>query len=165
MPMYEFLCPDCNTIFTFFSRTMTTSKRPLCPRCKRDTLSRQVSRFATVSSKNSTEPTDASDALPIDESKMEQAMQVLAHDAEKINEEDPRQAARLMQKFSQLTGLKYNDTIQEAISRLESGDDPAQLEQQMSEALDDQEPFIMDTRKNSQAHRGQPNRDDTLYEM
>ena len=27
MPIYEFYCPDCNTLFNFFSRTINTSKK------------------------------------------------------------------------------------------------------------------------------------------
>ncbi|MCK4728291.1 MAG: zinc ribbon domain-containing protein, partial [Desulfobacterales bacterium] len=34
MPIYEFYCEDCNTIFNFFSRSVNTTKRPPCPRCK-----------------------------------------------------------------------------------------------------------------------------------
>jgi hypothetical protein len=26
MPMYEFYCPDCNTIFTFLSKSVNTEK-------------------------------------------------------------------------------------------------------------------------------------------
>ena len=31
MPLYEFFCPDCNTIFTFFSKTVTADKVPAMP--------------------------------------------------------------------------------------------------------------------------------------
>ena len=46
MPIYEFYCADCHTIFNFFSRTVNTRKSPLCPRCGKRTLDRQVSAFA-----------------------------------------------------------------------------------------------------------------------
>ena len=46
MPIYEFYCPDCNTLFNFFSRTINTTKKPKCPRCKTRTLERQMSAFA-----------------------------------------------------------------------------------------------------------------------
>ncbi len=43
MPVYEFYCPDCHTIFNFFSRRVNTAARPACPRCERPELERQVS--------------------------------------------------------------------------------------------------------------------------
>ena len=30
MPIYEFFCPDCNTVFSFYSPTVNTRKIPLC---------------------------------------------------------------------------------------------------------------------------------------
>ncbi|MGD2029649.1 MAG: zinc ribbon domain-containing protein, partial [Desulfobacterales bacterium] len=41
MPIYEFYCRDCNTIFNFFSKTINTTKKPKCPKCKTKTLTRQ----------------------------------------------------------------------------------------------------------------------------
>jgi putative FmdB family regulatory protein len=46
MPVYEHYCPDCHTIFSFFSRRVDTDTRPACPRCARPNLERQVSLFA-----------------------------------------------------------------------------------------------------------------------
>ncbi|MDH3358296.1 MAG: zinc ribbon domain-containing protein, partial [Desulfobacteraceae bacterium] len=46
MPIYEFYCEDCNTLFNFFSKTVNTTKKPKCPKCKTKTLSKQMSRVA-----------------------------------------------------------------------------------------------------------------------
>src|SRR5512145_1150123 len=46
MPVYEFYCAECHTIFNFLSRRVNTEKRPDCPRCGRPELERQVSSFA-----------------------------------------------------------------------------------------------------------------------
>ena len=46
MPIYEFYCPDCNTLFNFFSRTVNTTKTPNCPKCNIRPLERQMSAFA-----------------------------------------------------------------------------------------------------------------------
>jgi hypothetical protein len=68
-----------------------------------------VSRFAvTAKSKNSGDDSGMPD-LPIDEAKMERAIESLASEAENINEDDPRQAADLMRKLSNMTGLKLGD--------------------------------------------------------
>ena len=45
MPIYEFYCADCHTIFNFLSKAVNTSKRPPCPKCRRK-LERQVSLFS-----------------------------------------------------------------------------------------------------------------------
>ena len=93
MPIYEFYCEDCNTIFNFFSKSVNTRKKPKCPKCKTKTLTRQMSAFAfTGKAKEDSEMDD----LPFDESKMEKAMQMLAGEAENMNEDDPKQAADLM---------------------------------------------------------------------
>ncbi|MDX2440275.1 MAG: zinc ribbon domain-containing protein, partial [Desulfobacterales bacterium] len=46
MPIYEFYCRDCNTLFNFFSKTINTIKMPKCPKCKTKTLARQISVVA-----------------------------------------------------------------------------------------------------------------------
>ncbi len=162
MPIYEFLCPECNTIFKFFSRTVSTEKRPSCPHCKKNILERQISLFATTSGKSESE--DSMDNFPIDETKMEHAMQKLMGEAENINEDDPRQAAKLMQKLSSMTGLQYSDSIKEALSRMEAGEDPEQIEAQMGDALEGEEPFVLPGKKGGSG-RKPPRYDDTLYEM
>ncbi len=163
MPIYEFLCPGCNTVFKFFSRTINTENQPACPKCRKDVLQRQMSHFATPSGNSGSE--DPMNNIPIDESKMENAMQKLVGEAEHINEDDPRQAAQLMQKFSDMTGLKYNDSIQDALSRMEAGEDPEQIETQMGDMMDGENPFIIPGKKNTGLSQIPPKYDDTLYEM
>ena len=75
MPIYEFYCEDCNTLFNFFSKTVNTTKKPKCPKCKTKTLSRQMSWVAFTG--RAKEGGDMDD-LPFDESQMERAMHMLA---------------------------------------------------------------------------------------
>ena len=75
MPIYEFYCAECHTIFNFFSRTVNTTKIPKCPKCKQVDLTRQMSLFAVTG--KAVEDGDMDD-LPLDESKMEKAMQMMA---------------------------------------------------------------------------------------
>lgn len=164
MPIYEFYCSDCNTIFNFFSKTVNTSKKPKCPRCKTKTLSRQVSLFAyTGKAKES----GAMDDLPIDENKMERAMQMLAGEAGKINEDDPRQAAHLMRKLTDMTGLKLGPGMQEALNRMAQGESPEQIEAEMGDRLEQEDPFEIPPKseKGSKAKRPAPVRDNTLYDL
>ena len=164
MPIYEFYCEDCNTIFNFFSRSVNTSKKPTCPRCKARTLERRMSAFAVTG--RAKEDSDA-DELPFDESKMEQAMTMLAGEADNINEEDPRQAANLMRKLSDMTGMQLGDGMEEALSRMESGEDPEKIEAEMGDLLENEDPFLLPGKKpaTASARRKAPHRDDTLYDL
>jgi len=164
MPIYEFYCRDCNTIFNFFSRTVNTSKRPACPRCKKGPLDRQVSLFAfTGKAKEADGPGD----LPLDEDRMEKAMQALAGEAEKINEDDPRQAANLMRKLSDMTGLKLGPGMDEALNRMERGEDPEQIESELGDLLEQEDPFEIQQRgeRKSGKRAAAPARDETLYDL
>jgi putative FmdB family regulatory protein len=164
MPIYEFFCDDCNMIFSFFSKTINTQKRPICPKCRTKKLSRQISMFAIAG--KAKEDSDLDD-FPIDESQMEQAMNMLAGEAEKMNEEDPRQAANLMRKLSSMTGLKLGPGMEEALSRMEKGEDPETVEAEMGDLLEGEEPFILPEKKGkpSSAKRPAPIRDEALYDL
>jgi putative FmdB family regulatory protein len=124
MPIYEFYCEPCNTVFSFFCRGVNTAKIPACPVCRRP-LKRQMSIFAKVS--RGKEDPAGDDMPPVDEAKMEKAMAMLAGEAEKINEDDPRQAAQLMRKLTDATGLSLGSGMEEALSRLENGEDPDRI--------------------------------------
>lgn len=171
MPMYEFFCSDCNTIFTFLTKSVNTEKIPSCPKCKRPALERMLSRFAVTGKAKGGEAPDGGEGtpdLPIDESRMEKAMETLASEAEHIDENNPRQAADLMRKFSALTGLKLGDKMEDALSRLEAGEDPESLEQEMGD-LDENDLFKLDGMgeggKTKLPKRKAPVRDETLYEL
>ncbi|MGQ9663587.1 MAG: FmdB family zinc ribbon protein [Kiritimatiellia bacterium] len=168
MPIYEFYCADCHTIFNFLSRTVNTTARPLCPRCGKRRLDRQVSLFGMIRRGSRGEE---SEDLPIDEQKMEQAVSALADEAENINEDDPRQAANLMRKFTKMTGLKLSDSMEEALGRMEAGEDPDEIEEEMGDLLENEEnPFVLGAEKRKRGRerrkpRGAPARDETLYEL
>ena len=162
MPIYEFYCEKCNTVYKFFSRTINTDKVPLCPVCKDLKLKRQVSLFAAVSGKKEEGPAD--DMPQFDEAKMEKAMAMLAREAGGMNEDDPRQAANLMRKLSDATGLKMGAGMEEALSRLERGEDPEKIEQEMGDLLSGEEPFAFEER-GKKAGRSVPIIDETLYEL
>ncbi|MDX2500816.1 MAG: zinc ribbon domain-containing protein [Deltaproteobacteria bacterium] len=164
MPIYEFYCEDCHTIYNFFSKSVNTTKKPKCPSCKTKTLSRQMSAFAFTG--KAKEDSDMDD-LPFDEGKMEKAMNMLAGEAENVNEEDPRQAANLMRKLTDMTGMELGPGMQEALKRMEAGEDPDAIEAEMGDLLEDEEPFMMPEKKGRAkgARRAAPRRDETLYDL
>ena len=163
MPVYEFYCPDCHTVFNFLARRVITDTTPACPRCKKPALDRQVSRFAI--SRNRPEQPD--DGMPdIDESKLESVMMGLASEMEGINENDPRQMARFMKKFADATGMDLDGGMGEAIRRLEAGEDPETLEQEMGDLFDDDNMgnlFGKGGLKGLRNRLAAPSHDDTLY--
>lgn len=163
MPIYEFYCDRCNTIFNFFSRTINTTKQPDCPKCKASKLERRMSAFAVT---GRAKETGDMDDLPIDESKMEHAMQMLAGEAENINEDDPRQAADLMRKLTDMTGLELGPGMQEALRRMEKGEDPEQIEAEMGDLLENEDPFQLAAKRGGRiGGRSAPRRDETLYDL
>jgi putative FmdB family regulatory protein len=150
VPIYEFYCADCHTVFSFLSKTINTTKRPDCPRCGRSKLDRRMSRFAV--SKRRSEPTSQEHAtnlrsvpgdLPpgFDEAKMEHAMETLAQEAEGANEDDPRQMARMMRKLYDTTGLPLGAGMEEAMRRMEAGEDPDKIEEELGDVLEQEDPF------------------------
>ncbi len=101
----------------------------------------------------------------IDESKLEKAMGALASEAERINEDDPRQAAQLMRKLTQMTGLELGSGMEEALRRMEAGEDPEQIEAEMGDLLEEEDPFIPQAKRKSGSRKRPPRKDDTLYEL
>lgn len=160
MPIYEFYCGACNTLFNFFSSRINTSAVPSCPQCGKD-LTRQISMFSTIGRAKE------EDGMPdLDESRMERVMGELAREAETINEDDPQQMARIMRRFTEKAGMALGSGMEEALSRMEAGEDPEAIEQQMGDILDNEDPFSLLARKGKKVSgRPAPSRDETLYEL
>jgi hypothetical protein len=122
-----------------------------------------MSLFATVSGQKEGSADD--NMPPIDEAKMEKAMSMLASEAQSINEDDPRQAANLMRKLSDASGLKMGAGMEEALSRIERGEDPEQIEQEMGDIFNEEEPFTLEGQSKKGSRKSQPKVDETLYEL
>ncbi len=165
MPIYEFYCRKCNTLYSFFSKSVNTEKVPRCPRCGKVRLERRMSIFAKVSG-GKDEAAETGDLPPIDEARMEKAMAMLAGEAENLNEDDPRGAAQLMRKLSDATGLNLGPGMEEALSRMEKGEDPEKIEAEMGELLESEEPFSFAGPKGKRGtKRPKPRVDETLYDL
>jgi putative FmdB family regulatory protein len=162
MPIYEFTCDQCNTLYNFFSRSVNTEKIPLCPRCKTVSLKRQMSVFAKLS-RGREEGDD--EPLPFDEAKMENAMAMLASEADRIDENDPRQAAKLMRKLTDAAGMNLGPGMEEALSRMEQGEDPDSIEQEMGDLLEGEDPFLFEGKKSRGKKKEKMRVDETLYDL
>jgi putative FmdB family regulatory protein len=167
MPVYEFYCEDCHTVFSFRARQVNTDKRPDCPKCGKPRLERQLSLFAI--SRGGTDPGGDEQLPDLDDAAMERAMAALASEADRIDEDDPKQVARMMRKLFDATGMKLGDGIEEAMRRMEAGEDPDKIEQEMGDLLDEGDVFAGGGgRKHLKSLRKKylpPKVDDTLYEL
>ncbi|MEE9417937.1 MAG: zinc ribbon domain-containing protein [Desulfatiglandaceae bacterium] len=161
MPIYEFYCQECHMIFNFFSKSVNTEKRPLCPKCQKIKLERRVAVFATPRSRGDEEEGPLPD---LDESKMERAMNLLAKEVEHVDEDDPRQAANLMRKLTDMTGLNLGPGMEEALSRMEAGEDPEKIEAEMGDILEEEEPFGV-KEKSVRSPKRPPRIDEKLYDL
>lgn len=164
MPIYEFYCQECNTVYKFFSRTVNTDTVPSCPQCQSAKLERHVSVFAAIASRKDDSAAEA-DMPALDEARMEKAMAMLAREADRIDEDDPRQAAMLMRKLSDATGLTMGPGMEEALSRMERGEDPEKIEQEMGDLLEEEEPFLLDAKGKKRGAKPKPKTDETIYDL
>ncbi len=142
MPIYEFYCSDCHRVFSFLSKSVDTTKQPNCPRCSRAGLTRRVSSFAISKGRKDEPPRPAAPEFPglppgMDEARLEQAMATITREAEGMNEEDPRQGALLMRRLFEATGMPVGSGMEEALRRMESGEDPEKIEEEMGDVMED----------------------------
>lgn len=165
MPIYEFYCDDCHVIYQFFSRSVNTRKRPGCPKCGKPKLSREVSRFAITG--KAKEPGEGMDDLPIDEERMMNALASLEQEAGSMDEDDPRAAAQFMRKFADMSGMPVNDAMDEAIRRMEAGENPESIEADLGDALDGDDLFKSPAAalKRLRNRTREPGRDPELYDL
>ena len=164
MPIYEFYCQNCDIVYNFFSKSVNTEKIPNCPKCKKAKLKRQVSVFANISRGKNDEADN--NMPPLDGAKMEKAMDLLAREADKINEDDPRQTAMLMRKLSDVTGINIGPGMEEALSRIERGEDPDKIEAEIGDLFDEEEQILLETKGPPEKREPKLTKiDETLYEL
>ena len=142
MPIYEFACPKCRRIFNFLSKRLNPDRLPICPRCGNKKMLKQMSRFAMT--KGLKEPAAKSDdagdePMPdMDDPRVMRAMSELERDMEHLDENNPKHMAHMMKKMKDLmppgTVPKELDV---AIKRLEAGEDPEKIEEDMGDLLGD----------------------------
>ena len=137
MPIYEFLCSNCNTLFNFFSARIDTETRPACPKCEA-LLERRPASFATLRHADDDGERDPFDGL--DEAVLDRAMAEMSAELEASGgEEDPRRLARLFRKFGDASGMQIGPRMEDMLARLESGADPEDLEHELGGELDSED--------------------------
>jgi hypothetical protein len=71
-----------------------------------------------------------------------------------------------MRKLTEATGMNLGPAMEEALRRMERGEDPEQIEAEMGDLLEGEEPFLFDGSKGKKgAAKARPRVDETLYDL
>lgn len=105
MPIYEYRCGSCQRRVSILFRGFSAAEDPVCPRCGGRELNRLVSRVAFHRS-TSSDGDDFTSAL------------------DDFDESDPRAMARSLRAMSDEMGEPLEPEMEEALGRLEAGEDP-----------------------------------------
>jgi putative FmdB family regulatory protein len=163
MPIYEFYCSDCHTLFNFFAAAVDTETRPPCPRCSKPRLERRPARFAMHKHRGEEEPEPFAD---LDDERLANFMSSMMEEVGSLgDDEDPRMIAGMFRRFSESTGLQLGPRMEEMMTRMEAGEDLEELEEELEgeiEGDDSLEEFFRFRKRSRYAIR-HPRIDDTLY--
>ncbi|MFT3870914.1 MAG: FmdB family transcriptional regulator [Nibricoccus sp.] len=149
MPIYEYYCPDNNTIYQFFAKTLAQGKLvPKCPDNPKFRMQKTVSAFAVKTSgkksgdaeanENMPGAADAGSGDPAEDARMEAAMNAMEGEFANVDENDPRAMGRMMRRMAELTGEKIDGEMEEVVRKLEEGADPEKLEEELGGAFPDE---------------------------
>lgn len=114
MPKYDYRCLNCRRRFdVFFSYSEYGTKLVICPHCQSENVQRKIGRVRVARS---------------DESRLESMA-----DPESMAglEEDPRALGRMMRQMSHEMGEEMGPEFDEVVGRLEAGQSPDQIEQDL----------------------------------
>ena len=65
-----------------------------------------------------------------------------------------------------MTGVEFSGGMEEALKRLETGENPEQIEAELGNLMEGEEdPFVLPGKKRKGGRKAPPARDQTLYEM
>lgn len=139
MPIYEFACPKCRRIYSFLSKRINPDRLPVCPKCGNKKLVKQLSNFAfTKGVKESAAATGGEEGpMPdFDDPRVARAMADMERDMEHLDENNPKHMAHMMRKMKEIMPAgSVPKELDIAIKRLEAGEDPEKIEEDMGEAL------------------------------
>lgn len=148
MPIYEFACPRCRIIFSFLSKRIQSERKPKCPKCGSARMHKEVSRFAHLkgveqpktglSGEEGMDPEGGGPTPDFDDPRVQRVMSEMERDMEHLDENNPKHMAHMMRKMKDLLppGSAPKE-IEMAIKRLEAGEDPEKIEEDMGDVLGD----------------------------
>lgn len=164
MPIYEYYCENCHTIYNFFSLSTNPSKAPACPRCHRPDMEKRVSAFAVLRRQGEDVP-DFMDEM--DDERMEQALESLAGEMERVGDTDnPKTMAHFMRRLINMTGVEMGPKMEDILRKMDAGMDPEDLEDELGEIDEEDDDALgefVKLKKKVRSLRERPRKDETLY--
>ena len=118
MPIYEYRCSDCKKRVSVFFRSLSVVNHNAarCPICGGSHLTRLVSRVRAIRSEEARLDSLADDTM-----------------MSGLDENDPKSMGRWMRKMAAESGEAMPAEFDEVVGRLESGEDPENIEKPMPE--------------------------------
>lgn len=105
MPLYEYYCAACHTIFSFLARTANVKAQPACPRCGGE-LRKQVSSFSFSQKMRGVEN------MPVDSRQTEEGVKKLKNEIDRLkSEESPQRAEQFKKKFERWSGVRLDHSV------------------------------------------------------
>jgi hypothetical protein len=109
----------------------------VCPKCGNKKLKKELSRFAMT--RGLAEPATGSDEGPMpdmNDPRVARAMSEMERDIEHLDENNPKHMAHMMRKMKDiLPAGSIPKELDIAIKRLEAGEDPEKIEEDMGDVL------------------------------
>lgn len=115
MPHYDYFCPKCQQRVSIFQTYQDYGVKPVvCPQCKHKKLKRLINRVRVLKSED-------------------QRMEALSDPGwlDSVDENDPRAIGRAMRQMGAQAGEALPAEFDEVTRRLESGEAPESIEQDM----------------------------------
>ncbi|HMA33766.1 MAG TPA: zinc ribbon domain-containing protein [Chloroflexia bacterium] len=148
MPIYEYRCPDCKRRVSVFFRTMSAAQSgaatAACPQCGGQHLQRLVSKISFIRADNLGDNPNLGGATTTDELADESLYGGYGDDPEGfgemmqgVDEDDPRSVARWARQMQRQTGEDLGPGFDTALTRIESGEDPDKVMDEMEPAFGD----------------------------
>lgn len=128
MPTYQYTCYQCKKRFeVYLTYEEYDQAQVTCPACQSENVHRRIGRIRIART---------------EESRLDNLM-----DTENLDgiEEDPKALGRLMRQMGNELGEEMGPEFDEVVSRLESGQDPEEIERDLPDLgadLDDGDSFI-----------------------
>ena len=148
MPIYEYYSPDTNKIYKFFAKTLAQKDViPNCPDGEEHRMEKMLSGFAITGKtrKSRKEDDPAAGGLggmdDLDDPRVASLMKEMEHAVEGMDEDnpDPRVMGNLMRRMGDAMGEQFDPQMEEVVRKLEEGQDPETIEDQMEGMLGDEE--------------------------